>query len=161
MGMTKNRKIGAVVKVAAGLITVLFASTAVADSTVTYSGYECLGVVVSGNQGGVTEGAQTSGTRTRCPLTRIVSNNTTDITSIIIRLKDTSPTTAISCHATSCSALGDSCSIGSNANTGTTFTGATSLGLDDVAAFNNGYAYIHCDVPNDSVSLVYSYRATD
>jgi hypothetical protein len=161
MRRTKNRKIGAVVKLAAGLVTVFFASTAVADSTVTYSGYECMGVSSTGNHGGILEGAVIPGA-TLCPLTRIVSNDTTDITSIIIRLKDASTSEGITCRARSCSALGDTCSIGSFVDTGLTFTGATSLGLGDVNAFNNGYAYIECSGPKDgTTNLLYSYRATD
>jgi hypothetical protein len=148
---------------AVGLATVFFASTAVADSIVTYSGYECLFATSTGNIGGFTEGAAFSGGNyTRCPLSRIASNSTTDIGTIIVRVKDSSTTQSIDCHATSCTGAGETCSSTSTQSTGASFTGTTFLDMGSLTAFSNGYAYIHCSFPSDGTqSVIYSYRATD
>jgi hypothetical protein len=158
----RQKLVGAVGKVAAGLATIFFASTAVADSVVTYSGYECMFATTTGNPSGPTEGAAFGGsTYTRCPLVRIASNSTTDISSIIIRVQDNSTTQSIECVGRSCTGAAEACSISSTAATGTSFTGTTFLDLGSMVAHSNGYAYIHCKLPNDAQSVVYSYRATD
>ncbi len=151
---------GTAVRLGFCLASLLFASTATADSIVVYSGYACLGVSTTGSQSGFSEGAG-FGSFTRCPLTRINADDTTDITGIYVRVRDSSTTQAISCYAISCDATGATCSQGSSAATGTTTIGDQSLHIGSVSAYNTGYAYIHCNGASDAQNAIYSYRATD
>lgn len=161
---TLRRKIGSVVKVAVGLGAVFCTTSAVADSTVTYSGYECLYAEKDGNQGGFLRGAAFSGTYTRCPLTRINSDDTTEIKQVYIRVYDASSTGSVTCQAHSCDGFGATCSPSSQKTTDASFVGETYLVLGSMAAHENGYAYIHCSFPagpGGSKPRIFSYRATD
>lgn len=155
------------VKAVGCLGVLLFASTAAADSVVTYAGYECMGALPAGGEGSqFGEGAAFPGKiYTYCPLVRINSDDTSDITGIYIRVEDRSPTQQISCFAESCDGEG-TCSADSAVVSGgagnPSFVGIDSMHLASLTAYSTGYAYIYCDLPTDeSQSLVYSYRATD
>jgi hypothetical protein len=143
--------------------TVLVASGAAADSVVTYAGEACLGGQYFGTTGGIAQGRAFYSGYTRCPLTRINSDDTTDITANIIRVKDQDASTEITCYTVSCDGNGGTCDESVHRSTGISFTGTTYLNMGSVVAYSNGYAYIYCSFPTVSSypSFVYSYRSTD
>lgn len=166
MKSTHKRITGMGVRAGACLGTILLAGVAAADTTVTFAGYECMYAGIDGDQGGPFEGAAFFGNGTslitRCPMDRINSPSTTNITNIIIRVGDRSSSYGITCNAVSCAGLGDACSVGGMRSTGASYQGDTYLNLGSVAAYNTGYAYIECSFPPDnSDNYIYSYRSTD
>jgi hypothetical protein len=162
MKTMRSKLVGTVVRLGTCLGALLFASSAVADSTVTYSGYSCLYASALSDRAGLEEGAVFDREYTRCPLTRIASDVAGSIAGLYVRVQDNSPTQTITCYAVSCDGTGDVCSTGSTDSSGGTFTGKNSLHIGGVAAYSTGYAYIHCDLPVDGTqSVIYSYRGTD
>ncbi len=164
MKTARNGLVRTTLKACSGVGAVLLAaSTAAADSTTTYAGSECQGGTINGNQGGPIEGWAFSGGATQCPLTRIVSDDTTDISTILIRVEDNSGSDWITCRAVSCAGNGSACSESAEKASGTTqsFTGKTYMNMGSLPAHDTGYAYIYCGFPSSSWSYVYSYRATD
>lgn len=161
MKSVQNKWMKHTTKIGACLVGLLFTLSAAADSTTTYTGYECWFAGSTGTMSGFEEGALISSTYTRCPLLRIDSSDTTNISYITIRVKDDSSTAGISCTAYSCAGMGDPCGASSTASTGNSYKGSTYLSLGSMIAYSTGYAYIYCDIPSNGNNLIYSYRATD
>lgn len=164
--ITKGAVVRWVAKAGASLGALLLASSAAADSPVTYPGYSCWFAEPGGSQSGFTDGeADFYGGYTICPLVRINSADTTDISTIIVRVQDNSTTQSVGCYAVSCDGTASACDETDPQYSGggdDSFTGTTYMNMGSLTAYSNGFAYIQCDFPNDSSkSVLYSYRATD
>lgn len=165
-----NNKRGRLIRVSevgALLGTLVFASSAVADSMVTYSGIQCTSSSLSTNTGTYASPLKgydpgNAGSVIRCPLTRIASDAAGDITGIYVRVHENSSSTSLKCRAISCDGTASSCDEGTEGESGVAFTGTTFFSLGSVDSFSNGFAFIVCTAPSSmGVYTIYSYRASD
>jgi hypothetical protein len=156
------------VRIGACLATLLVAGSAVADNIVTYSAIQCVSSSFS-NTGTYTSPLHYydvpsggGGAVLRCPLTRIASDASGDITSILVRVYENSATSSIKCKAYSCTGGGDTCDVGTEGQSGDNETGTISFNLGSVGSYTNGFAYLLCSTPSATATYrIYSYRATD
>jgi len=97
-----------------------------------------------------------------CPLVRPNSDESGDLSLVYVRVDDHHTSQAVECRAASCNSLGTDCSVADTEASAS--VGMTSIHLDDMATYTNGYAYIECTVPPpqaSQVSGVISYRYSD
>jgi hypothetical protein len=97
-----------------------------------------------------------------CPIVRPNSDSSGNITAVRVRVYDNHSSAAVECRAVSCDSLRDNCSYADWEASAS--VQKTSLTLDDMATYTNGFAYIECVVPayqNGQVSGIISYKIAD
>jgi hypothetical protein len=159
---SRNRTIG--VLATAGLVGV---SSVVAAENLTFAGAACVENygdtdVALRTDGIIFNGSDSTGILS-CPIVRPNSNESGDITGVRVRVRDEHPSHAVECWAVSCDGFRENCSYTDLEASASVQT--TSLALDDMATYTNGFAYIECQVPpritTSGFSGILSYKITD
>ena len=97
-----------------------------------------------------------------CPIVRPNSDQSGNIAGVRVRVEDRHPSKPVECWAVSCDSLRNNCSR-TNWEASASVQ-ETSLALDDVATYTNGFAYIECVVPEHQdfdFSGILSYKISD